>query len=222
VIRFLEEHRPLEQVAQGWPAYIVDDDEAARTALARLLSACGGSSVHEFASGDEFLNTCHDLAPGCLFLDLTLPRYDGLEVLREMHRCNVDLVAIMITGLADVKAAVASMKAGAVDIIEKPCEPTALLSALQVAADRLDQITASSRHRAAAKALTDRLSPRELDVLQGLAGGDMNKVVAHKLGISPRTVEIHRANLMSKLGVRTFPEVLRIALTAGIVDDSSG
>lgn len=208
----------MEQAPQGRPVYVVDDDEAARRSLVALLAAHGFSDVEEFASGERFLDVCRGLPAGRLLLDVGMSRCAGPAVLLEMQNCCPDNVAVMVTGSADIRAAVASMKAGAVDVIEKPGEPPALLAALHVAAERLEQTIAASGRVAAARALIDRLSQREREVLEGLASGDLNKVLAHKLGISPRTVEIHRASLMKKLGARRFPEALSIAIAAGVVN----
>jgi two-component system response regulator FixJ len=200
-----------------WPIYIVDDDEAVRGSLAALLAAHNREQVRQFASGDAFIEVCHLLAPGCLLLDIQMPGRNGLEVLRSLSECKTEFATIMFTGQGNITQAVAAMKSGAIDFLEKPYDERTLLDAIAAAGERLDRTTAESARIAAARASIARLSPRELDVLQGLASGDLNKVIAYKLEISPRTVEIHRANLMDKLGARSLPEALRIAFTAGMV-----
>ena len=185
--------------------YIVDDDLAVRTSLEYLLAMIGDSRITCFDSGDTFLEAASLLEPGCLLLDLHMPGTSGLQVLSTVGGRPTRFVPIVLTGEGDVSVAVQAMKLGAVDFIEKPCDHHKLMSAVESAF--LQQ----------AVSLLEQLSPRELDVLKGLIDGQSNKIIAHALDISPRTVEIYRAKLMEKLQVRSLSEVLRIAFAAGLV-----
>jgi two-component system response regulator FixJ len=198
--------------------HLVDDDEAIRRSASFMLRT-SGYIVKTHASGVELLAQAKDIAPGCILLDIRMPEMDGLEVQRTLKERGVLLPVIIITGHGDVNLAVQAMKAGAVDFIEKPFEKSVLISAIDEGFARIDQ--AGRRHARAdeAKVRLEALTPREHDVLQGLVRGHPNKTIAYDLGISPRTVEIHRANLMGKLGVPSLSEALRIAFAAGLGDD---
>jgi two-component system response regulator FixJ len=147
-------------------------------------------------------------------LDVRMPGMDGLQVLDALHERGVALPVIIITGHGDVAIAVRAMKAGALDFIEKPFEKAALLAALTAADTRLAVAGQIDGQAEAARVLLNALTPREMDVLNGLVEGHSNKAIAYDLGISPRTVEIHRANLMAKLSVKSLSDALRIAFTA--------
>lgn len=194
--------------------YLVDDDEAIRRSASFMLKT-SGFRVEAFASGVDFLKTARGLDPGCVLLDVRMPEIDGLEVQAELKARGIALPVIVMTGHGDVTVAVAAMKAGAVDFLEKPFEKAELLAAMADGFARIDQ----SGHRAERAALAvirlEALTPRERDVLRGLVAGLPNKTIGYDLGISPRTVEIHRAHLMTKLGVRSLSEALRIAFAAG-------
>jgi two-component system response regulator FixJ len=175
-----------------------------------------GYIVKTYASGVELLARARELAPGCILLDIRMPEMDGLEVQRTLKERGVLLPVVIITGHGDVNLAVQAMKAGAVDFIEKPFEKDVLIGAIEEGFARIDQ--AGRRHARAdeARVRLEALTPREHDVLEGLVRGHPNKTIAYDLGISPRTVEIHRANLMGKLGVPSLSEALRIAFAAGL------
>ena len=198
--------------------HLVDDDEAIRRSASFMLRT-SGLLVKTYASGDEFLAAAKDTAPGCILLDVRMPGTDGLEVQRALKERGILLPVIVMTGHGDVNVAVQAMKAGAVDFIEKPFEKDVLLGALEQGFLRLEQ--AGKRHARGeeAQARLEPLTARELDVLKGLVQGYPNKTIAYDLGISPRTVEIHRANLMTKLGVASLSEALRIAFAAGLGDE---
>ncbi len=197
------------------PIYVVDDDEAIRRSLSFMLKT-SGFSVRVFAGGIEFLKAVAGLEPGCVLLDVRMPDMDGLEVQRELRARGVLLPVIIMTGHGDVGMAVAAMKAGATDFIEKPFEKAALLEAIEAAnAQVVAQADVGARGEAA-RARLNILTEREREVLKGLVDGLPNKSIAYDLGISPRTVEIHRANLMQKLDVRSLSEALRIAFQAGV------
>ncbi|MBK6297037.1 MAG: response regulator transcription factor [Sphingomonadales bacterium] len=197
--------------------YLVDDDDAVRRSAGFMLKT-SGFAVEPFASGVEFLKGVEALAPGCILLDVRMPGMDGLEVQRALGERGIAFPVIVLTGHGDVNVAVAAMKAGALDFIEKPFEKAVLLAALE---EGFAQIERSDRGKARAAEAVLRLNvltAREHDVLEGLVRGFPNKTIAYDLGISARTVEIHRANLMTKLNVRSLSEALRIAFAAGLGD----
>jgi len=193
--------------------HLVDDDEAIRRSVGFMLKT-SGFHVRAYESGVELMKSAPDLEPGCILLDIRMPGMDGLEVQKALRDKGLTLPVIIMTGHGDVSLAVQAMKAGAIDFIEKPFEKAVVLSAIEHGIERLKR-SASSRDRADDAAVRlQALTPRERDVLDGLAKGLPNKTIAYDLGISPRTVEIHRANLMTKLGVRSLSEALRIAFAA--------
>lgn len=197
--------------------YLVDDEEAIRRSAGFMLRT-SGHQVETYASGDEFLKAARDLAPGCVLLDIRMPGSDGLAVQQALVDRGIALPVIIMTGHGDVGIAVRAMKVGAVDFIEKPFEKAVLLAALELGWGRLER---SDRRRIQAEEAAQRLkvlTPRERDVLDGLVEGLPNKTIAFDLGISPRTVEIHRANLMAKLEVKSLSEALRLAFAAAEVD----
>jgi len=195
--------------------YIVDDDEAVRDSLAVLLET-KGYAVKSFVSAPEFLVVAPSLPVGCLIVDIRMPEMDGLELQRHLTDRSLDFPLIVITGHGDVPLAVRAMKAGAVDFIEKPFASEAILNSLEVALSRPSTPSEEDPAKAAPTAKLELLSSRELQVLQGLLAGLPNKSIAYDLGISPRTVEIHRARLMDKMGARSFPELIRLALAGGV------
>jgi two-component system response regulator FixJ len=193
--------------------YLVDDELAVRRSVGFMLKTAG-LAVEVFASGEEFLKVVAGLGPGCLLLDVRLEGMDGLAVQQALRDRGIMLPVVMISGHGDIGLAVRAMKAGAVDFIEKPFEKAALLSAIAQARAHGQGHEQIHLLAEAAQVQLNALTPRERDVLDGLVDGHSNKVVAYDLGISPRTVEIHRANLMSKLGVNSLSEALRIAFAA--------
>lgn len=193
--------------------HLVDDDAAIRRSVGFMLKTTG-HQVETYESGVDLLKNSSKLTDGCILLDIRMPGMDGLEVHRELQNRGVGLPVIIMTGHGDVSLAVRAMKAGAVDFIEKPFEKASLLSSIDAAFLWLSQKDALADRRKSAEIKLHALTPRERDVLQGLARGLPNKTIGYDLGISPRTVEIHRANLMSKLGVRSLSEALRIAFAA--------
>ena len=198
--------------------HLVDDDEAIRRSASFMLRT-SGYLVKTYASGVELLAVGKEIAPGCILMDVRMPEMDGLEVQQALRDRGILLPVIVMTGHGDVAVAVQAMKQGAVDFIEKPFEKAVLLSAIEEGFARIEQ--AGRRHARAdeAKVRLAELAARERDVLQGLVRGHPNKTIAYDLGISPRTVEIHRANLMSKLNVASLSEALRIAFAAGLADE---
>jgi two-component system response regulator FixJ len=198
--------------------YLVDDDDAVRASLHSLLSLQSNLVVRSFRSGDLFLGDAGALDAGVLLLDFHMPGSNGIDVLHALRESDPTRFApVILTGEGNVALAVEAMKAGALDFLEKPYEAETLLQVIDGAFSRLAHDSASAAHTESAKTKIDGLSPRERDVLMGLIEGRANKVIAYELDISPRTVEIYRANLMTKLGVRSLPEALRIAFAAGLI-----
>lgn len=193
--------------------HLVDDDEAIRRSVGFMLKT-SGFHVRAYESGTELLKSVAHLEQGCILLDIRMPGMDGIEVQAALRSKGVSLPVIIMTGHGDVTLAVQAMKAGAVDFIEKPFEKAVLLSAIENGVERLKRSAASVDRADEAAVRLQALTPREREVLDGLAKGLPNKTIAYDLGISPRTVEIHRANVMSKLGARSLSEALRVAFTA--------
>ena len=201
--------------------HLVDDDEAIRRSAGFMLKT-SGFRVETYETGVQLLKKVRSLEPGCILLDIRMPEMDGLEVQRELRDAGCMLPVVIMTGHGDVSVAVQAMKAGAIDFIEKPFEKQALLSSLEAARGRLEVASTVESRGEEARQRLNVLTPRERDVLAGLVQGLPNKTIAYDLGISPRTVEIHRANLMEKLGVRSLSEALRIAFSAGLGEEGSG
>ena len=195
--------------------YIVDDDDAVRASLHSLLSVRSDLVIRSYRSGDAFLAEARELDSGVLLLDFHMPGSTGLDVLNALDETG-PFVPIVLTGQGNVTLAVQAMKAGAIDFIEKPYEATQLLSVVENAFLRLAEDSSAAARVDQATAKIAKLSPRETDVLKGLIEGRSNKVIAYELDISPRTVEIYRANLMEKLEVRSLSEALRVAFAAGL------
>jgi len=199
----------------GRRVYIVDDDEAVRNSLSVLLES-EGYAVRSFGSAPEFLAAASSLPVGCLIVDIRMPEMDGLELQRRLVEGALKFPMIVITGHGDVPLAVRAMKAGAIDFIEKPFPSEAILGSLEAALARLGAPNEQDRETAVAVSKLALLSSREREVLAGLLAGRPNKTIAYDLAISPRTVEIHRARVMDKMGARSLSELVRLALAAGV------
>jgi two-component system response regulator FixJ len=198
--------------------YLIDDDDAVRASLHGLLSLRSDLVVRNFRSGDQFLERGPELESGVLLLDYHMPGKNGLEVLQHLGTfSHVRFLTIILTGEGNIDIAVQAMKSGAFDFLEKPYKADALLQAIDNAFDRMEHDSAGSAQIETARAKVAVLSPRERDVLTGLIEGRSNKIIAYDLSISPRTVEIYRANLMTKMGVRSLSEALRVAFAAGLI-----
>lgn len=193
--------------------HVVDDDDAVRRSVSFILKHAG-FRVESHVSGVEFLKQAKNADRGCVLLDVRMPDMDGLEVQQEMARRGIDMPVVIVTGHGDVGVAVKAMRAGAVNFIEKPYGKEALLDAIEEAHVRLDRYHDRDMKSAEARVRLASLTGRERDVLDGLVAGNPNKTIAYDLGISPRTVEIYRANMMEKLRVRSLSEALRIAFLA--------
>ena len=197
--------------------YIVDDDDGLRQSVEVLLDVAGGFITHSFASGEAFLAFVPQAEAGCVLLDLNMPGLNGLEVLRRLQKQDGRFETILLTGQGDIGVAVEAMKSGAMDFIEKPYDNRLLLNALENGFARIENREKEVIAIQVARENIDKLTPRERDVLLGLIDGKANKIIAYELDISPRTVEIYRANLMDKLGVRSVAEAVRIAFASGLV-----
>lgn len=195
--------------------HIVDDEAAIRKSLSFLLKS-SRYRVQCWQSGTAFLKEVSRAESACVLLDMRMPEIDGLEVQAQMATRGIGLPVIVLTGHGDVSLAVRAMKAGAIDFLEKPFDRQKLLDAIGRAFARLADTEVRRDQMAAAQIQIAALTSRERDVLEGLAYGYPNKTIAFDLGISPRTVEVHRANLMAKLEVTNFADALRIAFAAGL------
>ncbi len=197
------------------PVYVVDDDDAVRDSLALLLEAAG-LRVEAFAGAAAALARCRDQRPACVVTDVRMPEMDGLELQRRLAQMHAQLPVIVITGHGDVPLAVQAMKAGAVDFIEKPFSDDLILASIETAVARERRGAGSSAIVGEFGDRLARLTPREREVFHQLIVGHPNKVIAYNLDISARTVEIHRARVMEKMEVRSLPELVRLAIEAGV------
>ena len=195
--------------------HVVDDDVAVRQSLAFMLGSAG-LSVRLYDSGPAFLGSLPMSPGGCLVTDIRMPDMDGLELQRRLNELGLKIPVIVITGHGDVPLAVEAMKAGAVDFIEKPFDDELLLGAINAALEHQARGIERESHSVEIQARVAALSERERQVLEGLVAGKANKVIAYDLGISPRTVEIYRANVMTKMQAGSLSELVRMALLAGI------
>ena len=192
--------------------HLVDDEEAIRRSVSFMLKT-SGYTVKTYVSGVELLKE-RDLTPGCILLDVRMPEMNGIEVVQALHDRGVSYPIIIMTGHGDVNVVVQAMKLGAIEFIEKPFEKSVLLGSIEEGFARLENADRHQIRADEARVRLDALTSRERDVLEGLVRGHPNKTIGYDLDISPRTVEIHRANLMSKLRVRSLSGCLRIAFAA--------
>jgi len=195
--------------------HIVDDEEAIRRSASFMLKT-SGFNVQTWSSGVAFLKEVRAVEEGCVLLDVRMPGMDGLEVQQALANDGIGMPVIVLTGHGDIGTAVRAMKAGAVDFLEKPFEKAKLIEAIEAGFAQLDDKAGRADRSLSASTAISALTDRERDVLEGLAQGLPNKTIAYDLGISPRTVEVHRANLMNKLGVRSLSDALRLAFAAGM------
>ena len=200
-------------MVDNFVVHIIDDDEAVRRSLSFLLGTAG-IPTRLYDSATAFVAALPQVRGGCLITDIRMPDMTGIELLSELHAKSVKLPAIVITGHGDIPLAVQAMKAGAIDFIEKPFEVEAILRAVRLAESRASEVERQSEDNAAVAARIVSLSEREHQVLDGLLAGHSNKMIAHQLGISPRTVEVYRGNLMSKMRAKSLSELIRMALLA--------
>jgi two-component system response regulator FixJ len=189
--------------------HIVDDEDMMRRSLERVLLS-EGYEVFGYATAAQFLNKASSGVDGCILIDVVLPLVNGLQLQAHLTKQGVTLPVIVMTGRGDVPTAVAAMKAGAVDFLTKPIDTTLLIAAIERAFAK----SFRSQEQTGAVLRIARLTPRERLVLDGLVGGSTNKLIAHDLGLSVRTVELHRMHMMRRLGARTIAEAIRFAVIA--------
>jgi len=199
--------------------HVIDDDEASRESLAFLLKAAQ-IEVQTYTSAAIFVDLLPGVASGCIITDVRMPGVSGIDLLRRLREFEIDVPVIVITGHGDVPLAVEAMKIGAADFLEKPFDDEVLLASVRAALQQDDGRRKRHGERAEIDGRLAALSKRERDVLAGLVAGRANKQIAYDLGISPRTVEIYRANLMSKMQAHSLSELVRMALIAGMLGSS--
>lgn len=192
---------------------IVDDDESIRRSLARLFRSAR-VAAETFASGKAFLERAEHDGPWCLVLDVRMPGLDGLELQQAL--ANREAQIVFLTGHGDVPMCADAMKAGAVDFLIKPVDDEELLAAVAHALARSAGNRKTAVERTAARALLDKLTPREFEVMQRVVAGLLNKQIADELGAAEKTVKIHRGRVMEKMGVTSVPDLVRVAQTAGV------
>ncbi|MFN3522769.1 MAG: response regulator FixJ [Phenylobacterium sp.] len=195
--------------------YVIDDDEAMRESIAFLLDTAD-LGVRTYESATAFLEEAGSLTSGCIVTDVRMPEMSGLDLIQRLKDRSVALPVIVITGHGDVPLAVQAMKAGVVDFLEKPFDDEALLGSIRAALAGPTAKVGDDGEARRLEALIGALSPREHEVLLGVVAGKANKVIAQDLGISPRTVEVYRANVMTKTGAASLSELVRMALLAGV------
>ena len=200
--------------------HVIDDDEAMRESLAFLLGAVG-MEVRTYESALGFLDVAPNAEAGCVITDVRMPGLSGVDLLRRLRELKLGIPVIVITGHGDVPLAVEAMKIGALDFLEKPFDDEVLLASVRSALNQLNQDQKRQAERNEIERRLAALSNRERDVLEGLVSGHANKQIAYDLGISPRTIEIYRANLMTKMQAASLSDLVRMALLAGILGPDS-
>ena len=204
-------------MAADGTVYVVDDDPAVCDSVKWLVESVG-LHVQTYASAREFLAAYRDEGPGCLVLDLRMPGISGIETQEMLQEQGIDLPVLVATDHGDVPVAVRAMKLGAVDFLEKPCNDHQLLERVQRSVDLHAQQRGERSRREHARRAVDSLSPRERSVMDLIVTGKSNKEVANTLGVSPKTVESHRANVMRKVGVGSLAELVQAAVIAGVFE----
>lgn len=199
--------------------HVIDDDEAVRKSLAFLLQTAG-LEVRVYESAEAFLAMRPQVTSGCVITDVSMPGISGVDLLRRLRDLKIAMPVIVITGHGDVPLAVEAMKIGAVDFFEKPFDDEALLTAVRSAMDLQKVDSKRQAERAEVSERLTALSSREREVLEGLVMGQPNKTIAFDLGISPRTVEIYRANVMTKMQANSLSDLVRMALIGGLLEDA--
>jgi two-component system, LuxR family, response regulator FixJ len=199
--------------------HIIDDDEAVRESLTFLLKTAQ-IDVRSYPSAAAFLEALPGAPAGCVITDVRMPGMSGIDLLRRMKELANAMPVIVITGHGDVPLAVEAMKVGAADFLEKPFDDDVLLTSVRSALSQRDDEAKRQSERGEIETKLSMLSNRERDVLRGLVAGRANKQIAYDLGISPRTVEIYRANLMNKMQAGSLSDLVRMALIAGIAEFS--
>jgi two-component system, LuxR family, response regulator FixJ len=200
--------------------HVIEDDEAARHSLAFLLGTAK-IDVKTYDSATAFLTVASNVKSGCIITDVRMPEISGIDLLRRLKELKIDVPVIVVTGHGDVPLAVEAMKIGAAEFLEKPFDDEVLLNAVRSALNKQNTDSKRQAERTDIDSRLAALSNRERDVLQGLVSGLANKQIAFNLGISPRTVEIYRANLMTKMQASSLSDLVRMALVAGILGPES-
>ncbi|WP_338468456.1 response regulator FixJ [Novosphingobium sp. ZN18A2] len=193
--------------------HIIDDDEAVRDSLAFLLD-CEDIATRTYESAVQFLKVASDIEAGCIVTDVRMPEMSGVDLVGRLKEAGVTHPIIMITGHADVPMAIQAMHAGVADFIEKPFSDDTILNAVRSALAEQQGRNAIEQERDTIRAKLATLSGREGEVMEGLVEGKANKVIAYDLGISARTVEVYRANVMTKMAARTLSELVRMVMIA--------
>ena len=196
--------------------HVIDDDDASRQSLAFLLQTAE-IAVETYPSAAAFLDCIAGVGASCIITDVRMPGMSGIDLLRRLKDLKVDAPVIVITGHGDIALAVEAMKIGAADFLEKPFDDEVLLASVRSALRQHDADERRNAGRAEIESRLTALSNRERDVLTGLVAGRANKQIAYELGISPRTVEIYRANLMNKMQAGSLSDLVRMALVAGML-----
>jgi two-component system response regulator FixJ len=202
-------------MAENGLIHIVDDEDSIRRSLDFLLRSAG-YRTRRWEDGEAFLKGADKAEPACVLLDVRMPRMDGLQVQAKMAARGYNLPVVVLTGHGDISTAVRAMQGGAIDFLEKPFNRERLLEALRAGFARIDDREEARKREDWARTEVARLTEREKEVLEGLACGYPNKTIAYDLGISARTVEVYRANVMTKFEVDTFADALRVAFAAGM------
>ena len=197
--------------------HVVDDDEAMRDSMAFLLRA-ENFQVKTYADATDFLNALPQINAGCIVTDVRMPGMSGIELLQRLRELKVSLPVIVVSGHGDVPLAVEAMKTGALDFIEKPFDDEVFLRAVRMALSTHAVDSQREAQKATINSRLESLSNREREVLEGLVAGHPNKTIAYDLGISPRTVEIYRANVMEKMQAGSLSDLVRMALVGGLLD----
>jgi two-component system, LuxR family, response regulator FixJ len=195
--------------------YIIDDDDAARESLAFLIRSAG-LAVQTYSDPRAFLDDVALVRSGCIITDVRMPHMDGIELLRRLRKCAVMLPVIVVTGHGDIPLAVEAIRSGAIDFLEKPFDGNALLDVVHAALKRREEEDLDNAERSTILARIESLSARERQVLEGLVAGQPNKVIAYDLGISIRTIEIYRANVMTKMEATSLSDLVRMAIVGGV------
>ncbi len=197
--------------------HVVDDDEAMRDSMAFLLRA-ENFQVQTYSDAADFLNALPQIKAGCVVTDVRMPGMSGIELLQRLRELQVSLPVIVVSGHGDVPLAVEAMKTGALDFIEKPFDDEVFLRAIRLALSAHAVDSQREAQKATINSRLESLSNREREVLEGLVAGHPNKTIAYDLGISPRTVEIYRANVMEKMQARSLSDLVRMALVGGLLE----
>jgi two-component system response regulator FixJ len=196
--------------------HVIDDDDAVRQSMAFLLGSAR-MNVRAYESASAFLSALPGIEAGCVVTDVRMPDISGIDLLRKLQELKISMPVIVMTGHGDVQLAVEAMKIGAVDFLEKPFDDEAMLAAIKSALGQLEKSTQKEAGRTKVLERIASLSNREREVLEGLVAGKPNKIIAFDLGISPRTVEIYRANVMTKMEAGSLSDLVRMALHADLL-----